>query len=92
MKTLLRLLVLLILAAHLLPASVSDNKEGRYIEYWERSSYREGFHDGYDGINRNSYEFELDSIAYEIGFIDGEVAFEEKQKTGKPFSCQTVLN
>jgi hypothetical protein len=68
------------------------NRECKPLEYWELHSYREGFLDGFDGIRRNTYFLEHDRLAYDIGFIDGDEAFDMKHRTWKPFDFEKLIN
>lgn len=81
MKIAIKLLAIGFIAMSFTDAQAHNRRErGYYIEYWQRSSYNEGFVDGYDGINRRKYCDELDSIAYDIGYIDGWQAFENENR------------
>jgi hypothetical protein len=82
MNTILILLTFILGFAAELPA-YAKLKE-RFLQYWERSSYHEGVKDGYEtGVSDDDYSQELDSIAYQIGFIDGTDKWEAEQTTDR---------
>jgi hypothetical protein len=63
-------------------AKLKERDRERSLEYWERSAYHEGVKDGYEtGVSNDDYSQELDSIAYQIGFIDGTDKWEAEQTT-----------
>ena len=65
-------------------AKLKERDRERSLEYWERSSYHAGVEDGYEtGVSNDDYSQELDSIAYQIGFIDGTDKWEAEQTTDR---------
>ena len=85
MKVALKLVITLLVG--LFPLTIADARNyrqyNRYLEYWERIAYREGFLDGYDGLVPRCYQYEMDRIAYDIGYIDGEDAYYSSRYTNK---------
>ena len=84
MNTILILLTFILGFAAELPAyaKLKERDKERFLQYWERSSYHEGVKDGYEtGVSDDDYSQELDSIAYQIGFIDGTDKWEAEQTT-----------
>jgi hypothetical protein len=65
-------------------AKLKERDKERFLQYWERSAYHEGVKDGYEtGVSDDDYSQELDSIAYQIGFIDGTDKWEAEQTTDR---------
>jgi hypothetical protein len=79
-----KILIALILSIITINADARNYRQyNRYLEYWERTAYREGFLDGYDGLVPRCYQYEMDRIAYDIGYIDGEDAYYSSRYTSK---------
>jgi hypothetical protein len=91
MKRILTIITASIVLSFTVAEAIGGNRKCRPFEYWERQAYREGFLDGYEGIHRNIYIIEMDRIAYDIGFLDGDMAFDMKQRTWKEFDFEKLM-
>jgi hypothetical protein len=79
----------LLLALAPIQAKTDCKPEIRYSIYYNHPAYKQGFDDGYDGMEyNNTFTYYDDTCLYDIGFEDGDEAYLVDNLNRKRWSCR----